>query len=230
MGDGSLVLVVGGVLVVGVLALGIWYQAVRRRKLSEWAARNGWSYADADDSLVNLSQRDPFGEGHHQRTAEVLRGRFAGRETVSFVYRWRTGSGKEEQHHSAHVVAVALPAYLPIVEVAPEGLGARLAKAFGGQDLRFESDEFNRAFRVQAYDERTAYAIVHPRLMERLLMADGRQVAWRTDGTWILSWQNGATDLETLAMRLSVLTAVVSAIPRHVWQDHGYDPLTEPAR
>jgi hypothetical protein len=228
--NGAVVLLLGLVVAVGGLVLTIWYQAARRRTLSTWAARNGWTYADSDDSLVTLSRRDPFGEGHHRCTAEVLRGRFSGRDVVSFVYRWRTGSGKDEQRHAAHVVAVALPAYLPIVEVVPEGLGARLAAAFGGQDLRFESEEFNRAFRVQAYDERTAYAIVHPRLMERLLEPDGRLVAWRTDGTWILSWHTGATDLDTLASRLSVLGSVVSAIPRHVWQDHGYDPLAEPAR
>ena len=230
MGDGSVVLVVGVALVVGLLALGIWYQAVRRRRLTEWAARNGWVYADSDDSLVTISDRYPFGEGHHRRTAEVLRGQFSGRDATSFVYRWRTGNGKQEQQHSVHVVAVALPAYLPIVEVVPEGLGARLARAFGGQDLSFESDEFNRAFRIQAFDEPTAYAIVHPRLMERLLLPDARQVAWRTDGVRILSWQSGTTDLGTLATRLSVVSAVVSAIPRHVWQDHGYDPLRSPAR
>ncbi len=228
--NGAMVLLLGLVVAVGGLVLTIWYQAARRRMLSTWAARNSWTYADSDDSLITLSQRDPFGEGHHRSTAEVLRGRFAGRDVVSFVYRWRTGSGKEEQHHSAHVVAVALPTYLPIVEVVPEGLGTRLAAAFGRQDLRFESEEFNRAFRIQAYDERTAYAIVHPRLMERLLEPDGRLVAWRTDGTWILSWRTGATDLDSLASRLSVMGAVVTAIPRHVWQDHGYDPLAEPIR
>ena len=93
MGDGSVVLVVGVALVVGLLALGIWYQAVRRRRLTEWAARNGWVYADSDDSLVTISDRYPFGEGHHRRTAEVLRGQFSGRDATSFVYRWRTGNG-----------------------------------------------------------------------------------------------------------------------------------------
>ena len=63
-----------------------------------------------------------------------------------------------------------------------------------------------------------------------LLLPDARQVAWRTDGVRILSWQSGTTDLGTLATRLSVVSAVVSAIPRHVWQDHGYDPLRSPAR
>ena len=33
-----------------------------------------------------------------------------------------------------------------------------------------------------------------------------------------------AEDLARLAPRLGLLSAVVRSIPRHVWQDHGYDP------
>ena len=112
----------------------------------------------------------------------------------------------------------------PTVEVTPEGLGARLAKLVGAQDVQFESEAFNRAYRVAATDQRTGHAILHPRLMERLLRADALGSAWRIGGTWILSWEPGTTDLDRLASRLGLLSAVVRSIPRHVWQDHGYDP------
>lgn len=223
------VFAVGLVLVVAVAVLGIWYQAKRRQRLVEWARHNGWTYASSDPSLVGLSQRYPFGQGHGRRTSEVLRGRYGGHEALSFVYRWRTGSGKEEQTHTAHVVALALPAYLPVVQVTPESVLDRVVAAFGGQDMRFESEDFNRAYRVQASDERTAHAIVHPRLMERLLRDDARAISWRIDGTWILSWAGGATDLDSLATRYGVLSAVLAAVPRHVWQDHGHDPLAPAA-
>ena len=228
---GPSMLFVVGILAVAVIGVGGWWlQAKRREKLAQWAAANGWLYVDSDPSLVDLSQRYPFGDGHARRTGEVLRGRFGGHEALSFVYTWKTGSGKDESTHTAHVVALALPAYLPIVEVTPESALDRVAKAFGGQDLRFELEEFNRAFRIQAYDERTAHAVIHPRLMERLLQPDARDLSWRTEGTWILSWQAGATDLDSLARRFGVLSAVVASIPRHVWQDHGFDPLAPPAR
>jgi len=228
-GPGAL-FVVGIVVVVAVLALGIWSRSVRRKRLLEWAQASGGRYVGDDSSLVAFSTRYPFGQGHARRAREVLRGRFAGADAISFTYTWKTGSGKDEQSHTVHVLALALPAYLPIVEVAPESVLDRVARTFGGQDMRFESEDFNRAFRVQAYDERTAHAVLHPRLMERLLESDGRTVSWRTDGTWILSWRGGATDLDSMATRLGVMSAVVAAIPRHVWQDHGYDPLAPPAR
>lgn len=218
----ALFLVVGGV--------GFWLQRKRRERLMGWARLNGWTYLSSDPSLVDLSTRHPFGQGRARRTSEVLRGRFQGRDALSFVYSWKTGSGKSESTHTAHVVALALPAYLPIVEVTPEGVLDRIATAVGVQDLRFESEAFNRAFRVQAYDERTAYAVIHPRLMERLLQPDARGEAWRTDGTWILSWRSGATDVDSLAARFGLLSAVVASVPRHVWQDHGYDPLAPDLR
>ncbi len=221
---------IGVVLVLLVGAVGFWVQRKRRERLVEWARVNGWTYVSSDPSLVDLSTRYPFGQGRSRRTSEVLRGRFQGGEALSFVYSWKTGSGKSETTHTVHVAALALPAYLPIVEVTPEGIFDRVVTAMGMQDLRFESEAFNRAFRVQAHDERTAYAVIHPRLMERLLQPDARGEAWRTDGVWILSWRNGATDLDSLGTRFALLSAIVASVPRHVWQDHGYDPLAPPAR
>ena len=100
----------------------------------------------------------------------------------------------------------------------------RLATLVGGQDIRVESDDVNRAYRVAATDERFGHAIVHPRLMERLLQPDALGIAWRIEGPWILSWEPGETDLDRVAPRLGLLAAVVRSIPPHVWQDHGVDP------
>jgi hypothetical protein len=63
--------------------------------------------------------------------------------------------------------------------------------------------------------------------MERLLRGDARGESLRIEGASILSWAPGTTDTTTLGRRLGVLAAVAGAIPRHVWQDHGYDPMTD---
>jgi len=216
---------------VGMLAFAVlawWAGRKRRERLIAWAATNGWTYAASDVSLTNFSQWQPFGVGHSKRATEVLAGRYDRLSALSFAYRWTTGSGRESTTHTAHIVAVVLPAYLPRVELTPDGLGAKLAKLVGAQDLTFESADFNRAYRVSASDPRVAHAIVHPRLMERMLRDDARGSSWRIDGTWLLSWETGSTDLDRLATRLGVLSAVVRSVPRHVWLDHGFDPLTSP--
>jgi hypothetical protein len=217
----------GAVVALGMLFVGFWLQKKRHERFFAWAVSNGWTYARTEKSLVDLSRGQPFQVGSARRATEVLRGTFEGRPALSFTYEWTTGTGKSRTTHRAHVVGLALPTNLPTVEVTPEGLGARLAKMVGAQDIRFESEAFNQAYRVSAPDLRTAHAILHPRLLERLLRPDALGNAWRIDGTWILSWSYGTTDLARLAARLGLLAAVVSSIPRHVWQDHGYDPLAD---
>ena len=226
MGDGlfGVLVVLGLVVTVGLFVAGFWVQKKRHERFRAWALSNRWTYAGSDPSLVHLSDAQPFGQGRDKRATEVLRGAFDGHQAVSFTYSWTTGDEKDTTNHTAHVVALALPAYLPTVEVTRDGFGAKLDKLFGGQDIQFESEAFNRAYRVAATDQRTGHAILHPRLMERLLQGDALGTAWRIDGTWILSWESGTTDLDRLAPRLGVLCAVVRSIPRHVWQDHGYDP------
>ncbi len=207
-----------------VLGAGLWLEARRRKAVREWAERVGWTYVGSDRSLVGRWRGAPFGTGSSRRTSEVVVGPWQGRQCVSFRYQFTTGSGKNRTTHTYHVVAMALPAYLPTLELTPEGVGARIAKAFGGQDIQFESEDFNRAWRVRAADERFAHAVVHPRLMARLLQGDARGLALRVEGTDVLCWAQGNPNLDGLARRLTVMAAVADAVPRFVWQDHGHDP------
>ena len=204
-----------------------WLRVQNRRRLKAWATATGWQYSERYDQWTTISSSHPFGQGRDHRACDVVQGSFEAHPAVAFDYRWTTGNGKNRQVHHAHVVALRLPAYLPTIQVTPEGLGTVLSHLVGGQDMQFESDDFNRAYRVTAGDLRTATDVINPRLMERLLRTDARGVSWRIEGVWILSWQAGGWDLGSLATRLGVLAAVVRSIPRHVWQDHGYDPLTE---
>jgi hypothetical protein len=226
VGEGlfGVVLVLGLVAAAGLVVAGFWLQKKRHERFFAWAVRHGWTYTRSDRSLVSISRGQPFNVGDSKRATEVLRGTFESRPALSFTYQWTTGSGKSRTTQHAHVVALGLPTYLPTVEVTPEGLGARLAKLMGVQDIQFESEAFNRAYRVAASDRRVAHAILHPRLMQRLLSPDALGNAWRIDGTWILSWASGTSDLDRLAARLGLLSGVVRSVPRHVWQDHGYDP------
>jgi len=122
------------------------------------------------------------------------------------------------------VVVVPLPAYLPNLELTPEGIGSRLAETFGGEDIQFESDDFNRAWRVECGMEKFAYDVITPRLMERLVRSDAAGLSIRIDGTDVLCWSNGEQSLEALAPRLELLAAVRDAVPGFVWRDSGYDP------
>ncbi len=208
----------------------IWFQLRRSKRIKAWAAASGWTYVGRDHSLVDRWQGEPFGKGDSRATSDVLVGRWAGRPAVSFTYSFRTGTDDHETTSTYHVIALPLPAYLPTLELTPEGFGTRLASMLGRQDIQFESEEFNRAWRVESPDPKFAHDVVHPRLMERLMRADARGVCLRISGTDVLTWTEGDTDLERIAGRLGLMTAVIDSVPRYVWQDHGYDPGPPPVR
>lgn len=222
--EGWLVVVVAA-LMVGLVVLGVVAARRRRARIVAWAAANGWQFRASDPALARRWRGAPFGVGNSRRATEVLTGAWSGSPATAFRYQYTTTNGKQTTTHTFEVVVLGLPAFLPTLELTPEGLGAKLAKAVGGQDLEFESEDFNRAWRVTCRMPKFASDVVHPRLMERLLRP-GARANLRIDGTEILTWRAGALDLDGLAGRLGLLEGVAESIPRFVWQDHGYDPIT----
>lgn len=223
-----LVLVVGLVVMGAALAWSVVSHRKHQAALDAWLAPRGWSRQLPDRSLASRWRGSPFGTGDNRNVKDVLSGSFQSHALTSFVYSYETSStdsdGKRTTTtHTFHVVTLALPGFLPDLEVAPESIGSRLATAFGKVDLDVESAEFNKRYVVRATDLAVGHAILHPRLIERLLRDD--RVAWRIEGTTVLTWSPGRTDLQRLDARIALLAAIADAVPRHVWLDHGHDPL-----
>lgn len=220
------------VIVVGIL--GYRANQARQRRLQTFAAGIGWQYSPAGPGLETRFTGAPFGIGSSRRATSVLTGTFSGHQALVFDYQYTTGSGDDESTTHLHVLCLSLPAYLPRLELTPDGVGAKIAKRFGAGDVNLESDAFNRMWRVAAPSPKFATDVLHPRLMEYLLHSGTEP--FRIDGTDIISWIPGQLDTERMAGRLARLAAVVESIPRFVWLDCGYDPLdihaprTPPAR
>ena len=189
------------------------------RAEKRWAAERGWLVLGGDQALARR-MLGMFGVGSSCRVSHLITGPFEGRPAMSFEY-WEGGGTTSVK---CHVVAVSLPVRLPALRLSPEAMTDRVVEAVGGQDIAFESDEFNRAWRVRSDDAEFAHDVLHPRVMERLMAGDAQGLSVWVVGTEILCWMPGATHLAAVDERLAVLTAVVDAIPRFVWLDHGYDP------
>lgn len=221
--------VLAGLAVVGILVLSAYQHRKRQEAISAWALARGWRRVPEDRSLATRWRGRPFGTGDRRRISETVEGTFRGRPARSFAYSYetRTTNAKGETEtttHRFHVVVMDLPAFLPDLEVTPETVTSRLATAFGSHDLDVESAEFNTRFASRATDLAVAHAILHPRLVERLL-AEPAAPPWRIEGTSILTWSVGHTSVDRLDRRIALLAAIAEAVPRHVWLDHGFDPL-----
>lgn len=111
------------------------------------------------------------------------------------------------------MVAIAMPGPLPWLQVYPENL---LTRALG--DITFESDDFNRRFRVVAQDTRFAYDVLNPQNMTRMLK-DARyaKFPFRCDGEWLWTWQFEDLGPALIEDRLRFLADTLAAVPTFVW-------------
>lgn len=216
-------LMIGVVILIFVLS----FRAARKRRAAAqaYAAGRGWTYTQQVPLLTERWRGSPFGVGRGRSASNVLTGLFHGRQIVSFDYRYTTGSGKNRQTHNYHVLALNLPAALPWLQLTPDGMGASIAKFFGGQDIEFESQAFNEAWRVKAPPGQYAYDVIHPRMMDRLLAPDALGQMITIEGNDILLAVSGYQSLERIDYHLNLLYGLVELIPRHVWLRVGHDPL-----
>ncbi|MEU4606758.1 hypothetical protein AB0F43_27570 [Kribbella sp. NPDC023972] len=221
-------------LVVGVGIFYFNYMAAKKRRemFAGFAAQQGWSYVPANNALTHQWAGTPFGAGDNRRALNVLSGAFNGHPMVAFDYSYQTHSTDSKGRrttttHKFGVVVLQLPGALPHLEVTHEGIfGGAVANAFGFRDIQFESDQFNRRFRVKADDERFGHAVVTPRMME-LLLARG-EIGWRVEGNSLVGWDKGAHNPAEVMNRLALLQQVVEQVPPYVWRDYaGVDPRVQ---
>ncbi|WP_112248567.1 hypothetical protein [Kribbella monticola] len=222
--------VVAGLAIGGLVAYVNYVNAKKRREaFAAFAAQQGFSYLPENNALASRWGGTPFQTGDHWRVRNVLSGQFQGHQMVAFDYSYQTHTtnGKGQRRTTTHkfgVVVMQLPAPLPNLEVGHEGIfGGAVAKALGFGDIRFESEQFNRTFRVTAADQRFGHAVIHPQMME-LLLARG-EIAWRIEGNSLVGWDAGPHTPTEVMNRLQLLQSVLANIPPYVWRDYaGVDP------
>ncbi len=218
------------IVIAGLIAYFSYMQAKKRREaFAAFAASQGWTYVASDPSLTGQWGGEPFGQGDNRRAINAVSGQFHGRPVVAFDYSYQTHTTNSKGQrttttHSFGIVAMRMPGALPHLQVEHEGFfGGAIANALGFRDIQFESEQFNRQFRVKAADERFGHAVIHPRMME-MLMARG-EIAWRLEGNTLLGWSKGSHDPNQLMWRLDLLKQVLDHVPPYVWRDYaGVDP------
>lgn len=194
-----------------------------RLLFTAWAAAHGWEYSPHSAVLVGRWTVPPFCWGP-RKAIDVLHGVVGGLPVTSFTHsgpdwsiRWRSSPG-------LHVVMATFPAAFPALRAMPEDSASRTADALGAQDIAVESAEFNRRWRVECGDTRFAHAVLHPRLMERLLAPDVEDMSLLLEDRDVALYASGPTPLEDLERRAALLVDVVRLIPPYLLSDHPQPP------
>ena len=214
------------VVVAMVIAAGAYFGYVkakqRRELLQQFALGQKWTWTPRDDSWTQRYPGTPFGDGDHREAKNVLQGEFRGRTMVAFDYSYQTHSsngkgGSSTQTHRFAFCALALPAWVPKLELLPESVFGRLGTALGMQDVELESEDFNRRYRVRCDNPKFAYDALPTRTMAKLLTRPALHL--RFAGTDALCWEPGSHSPSELLGRLDALSAVLDGIPEFVWND-----------
>jgi hypothetical protein len=216
-------LFLGFVALVGLAGWWSWAQAKKRRELLQsFALSEGWRWTARQDSWCSRFSGNPFGTGDNRKAQNVLEGAFRQRPMVAFDYSYQTHSTDSKGNtttttHPFAICALSMPAPLPELDLAPEGLLGRVGTMLGMQDIELESEDFNRRFRVRCAEPKLAYDVLPPRTMEALLARPALHV--RLSGTDALCFESGAHSPSELLARLDTLSTLLDGVPAFVWSD-----------
>jgi hypothetical protein len=221
-------LVVVAIVVVVVVAYRL--KAKRREALATFALRYGLDYhADDPFGLVDWPFR-LFTLGEGRGCENVLDGRWQGLPVKAADYWYYTESSDAQGHRSKsyHYFSVAVAevgADMPPVTIERETVLTRLGGHIGLHDIEFESERFNRRFRVRAGDREFAFRLVDARMMQWLL-AMGEGFGFEVCGPKILvhSRRRKPDDLVPL---FGVAKGFNDHVPRLVWTEYGIEPRGE---
>ncbi len=185
--------------------------------------RPDWVLVGSDDTAISRFGLTTAGFGH--TTEQVVRGENGGLPVEGLVHRWKTqrtetttdSEGRTRtrtvtEHHSEEVAGVWLPFSFPQLSI--DG-------GWGGQRVRFESEEFNDRFKVRSADARLAYDVIHPRTMEFLMAVapPGIQI----EGN-LMRFLVSSHDTETLGFCADFAHDFFARVPSFVWKNLGIAP------
>ena len=169
-------LVVAAAIAIAVLAYRV--QQKRREAFLLLATKLGLSYNRADPFDTVDLPFDLFQRGDTRTADNMIYGTTGGMRVRLFDYQYveRSTDGQGHRTSSTYRFSCAIgeiDAEGPHLAIAHEGLLSGLARHLGFHDIEFESEEFNRAFKVHSDDKKFAYAFCDARMMQWLLDEGG---------------------------------------------------------
>ena len=175
MAGGGTIFVLFALIAVGALVYALVRAAKRRDAALALAGKLGLQFAKGDPlHLLDLDHR-LFRKGDRRRIDTTVHGEIRGRQIAlcDYVYTevTRDAQGNTTQNdYRMSLCALRLAQPLPWIEITPESLGRRFLNVMGvGNDVQFESDEFNREFKVVSSERDYAFTLIDPGMIEWLL-------------------------------------------------------------
>ena len=149
---------------------------LRRSRMAALANALGLAYNPRDSlRLVRTSPQPVLKDTRRRRACNVLRGSYRGRSVCVFDYFYFPRAARARSRWVTAVL-VESPIRCATLVVRPVGSIERTELTPELSNLNFESDAFNRQFRVTCPEPKFAYAVLHARALHFLLDRVSMQV------------------------------------------------------
>src|SRR3954452_18616937 len=145
----------------------------RNAALRTMATQFGLSYSTAVPMDVRVLPLPLLSQGDKQRFRNVLAGRWGGIDLQEFDLAITRNEGRSSSTTWYSCAVTQFPAWCQTIAIRAENPVARAADRMLEHQVPFESEQFQRAFKVSCEDDRFATAFVDARMMSWLL-AQGR--------------------------------------------------------
>ncbi|MFD3593543.1 DUF3137 domain-containing protein [Nocardia sp. NPDC058640] len=203
------------------LPAGIVVKAFRKRWTARWADEHGFVYHRATGWAVPEWDFPPFtiGRARRFRVRDGMQGRIGNYPARLFHLTWLNNNKINVSTHYRNVFILDLPAALPRLTMGPT------LDTSTGDQVEFESADFNKHFSVHSSNPAFAHAVFTPRTIEQLVnlgtylptaaLTKFEIVGNQLVGVSILGNRTREIDTVFEAMRI-----VAEGIPRFVWTDY----------
>jgi hypothetical protein len=204
---------------------GVAVRTGRVRRLAATANRHRWLYSEKDVFGLGAYDFALFDRGSVRGFENTVWGNLKGVPFQFADYWYSTEYEAEEPSlrlrtgtKDMSCVVIRMNAYVPRVMVDPESLSTWVNDPTDELDLQFESEEFNRRFRIQAHDRLFAYKLIVPSMMQWLLaMPDRYGVEIYKSALVVYAPRRDPSDMYTM---VACATGVLDRIPKLVWREY----------
>lgn len=154
--------------------------------------------------------------GTNRYAFNILRGKYHESTLFVFDYHFQTGEGKNKKDHYLTLLMLVCKEAFPKLTIGPEHLLDKIAETVGLENnIKFESAEFSRTFKVRSPDKKFAYDVCNPQMIEFLLANRDLQV--EIQGPAILLAFEPQLPVERIEFNLQRLAQIRSLLPEYLF-------------
>jgi len=156
-------------------------------------------------------------QGEDRYAFNILEGTYHDQKLFVYDYHFRFGPGDDNERYYTMFMLIEQECF-PQILIEPkssEDIFSRAANLITNNDIKFESAEFSRTYRVRSGDKKFAYDVCNPQMMDFLLSNGNLRV--EIQGPVILLAHSPQVPVDAIELGLERLAQIRSFLPEYLF-------------